>query len=63
MVRFTLWTLAVSVAAGLGWIAAISMLILGGASVAWHLATGGGLRRPYPGDTWTSAEPVMAAPA
>jgi membrane protease YdiL (CAAX protease family) len=46
-----------------GWIAAISMLILGGASVAWHLATGGGLRRPYPGDTWTSAEPVMAAPA
>jgi len=40
-----------------GWVAAASMLILGVAAVAWHLATGGGQRLAYPehfGSDWTS---------
>ena len=46
-----------------GWIAAVSMAILGAVSVGWHLATGGGPQRPYPGHTWTAAEPARAEPA
>ncbi len=40
-----------------GWVAAVSMLLLGVAAVAWHLSTGGGRRMAYPehfGSDWTS---------
>ncbi len=43
-----------------GWIAAISMVVLGAVSVAWHLAAGGGRQRAYAGDTWTAAAPALA---
>ncbi|MDQ1248041.1 MAG: hypothetical protein QG597_2413 [Actinomycetota bacterium] len=40
-----------------GWLAAISMAVLGTTSVTWHLRTGGGARMPYPEryrDRWTA---------
>jgi len=47
-----------------GWVAAISMLLLGVVAVAWHLLTGGGRRLAYPsrfGSDWTSDAPVGVA--
>jgi membrane protease YdiL (CAAX protease family) len=46
-----------------GWIAAVSMVMLGAVTVAWHLVTGGGRQRPYPGETWTAARSVVGEPA
>jgi len=40
-----------------GWVAAVSMLLLGVAALTWHLATGGGHRLSYPahfGSDWTA---------
>ena len=40
-----------------GWVAAISMLVLGAIATIWHVATGGGKRMPYPsrfGSNWTA---------
>lgn len=44
-----------------GWVAAVSMLVLGAVSVAWHLITGGAPRQPYPprfGSDWTAGSGV-----